>query len=725
MTGLRSRERLSAPVAENIPMATAAQKITLSSSRDIPFNKLVLSQSNVRKVKAGVSIEELSQDIARRGLLQGLNVRPVVDADGNETGMFEIPAGGRRYRALELLVKAKRLAKTAPVPCVVREAGSDILLEDDSLAENIQRAPLHPLDQYRAFQDMRLKGMSEEEIAAAFFVSINVVKQRLRLASVAPSLLDLYADDGVTLEQLMAFTVNPDHARQEQVWDALKDSWSKEPYQIRRMLTETTVRASDKRAQFVGIDAYEAAGGIVLNDLFQSDDGGWLQDVALLDQLTDDKLKAEAEAIAAEGWKWVDARVEVPYGYGHGLRRLIGTTTPLTDAEQTAFDALTAEYETLEAEYAEAEEYPAEVDERVGEIETALAAFEDRPVTYDPTEIARAGVFISIDRDGNLSVDRGYVRPEDEAPAAVEGGDGVDSAGAASPFPAAQRAVITVGGQSTEPEEEEDIIKPLPERLVSELTAHRTLALHDALANNPHVAMTALLHRLVMERYHLSAPSGCLEVTVRHHFYSAQGTDLKDSPSAKAITARYEDWRADLPTNDDALWDWIADLDDASRMALLAHCIAYGVNALYEKPNPYGGNGVSQHGLETRMCHADRLARATGLDMVEGAGWRPTVENYLGRVTKPRIIEAVREGAGERAASLIEHLKKGDMAKEAERLLADTGWLPEPLRLLEETQAPEDVDTEAAVEPLPDFLTGDDDNDEHSEIEAAHLIAAE
>lgn len=123
-------------------MAPAAQKITLSSSRDIPFNKLILSQSNVRKVKAGISIEELSQDIARRGLLQGLNVRPVVDAEGNQTGMFEIPAGGRRYRALELLVKAKRLARTAPVPCVVREAGSDILPEDDSLAENLQRAPL-------------------------------------------------------------------------------------------------------------------------------------------------------------------------------------------------------------------------------------------------------------------------------------------------------------------------------------------------------------------------------------------------------------------------------------------------------------------------------------------------------------------------------------------------------------------------------------------------------
>ena len=96
--------------------------------------------------------------------------------------------------------------------------------------------------------------------------------------------------------------------------------------------------------------------------------------------------------------------------------------------------------------------------------------------------------------------------------------------------------------------------------------------------------------------------------------------------------------------------------------------------------NPYSGSGVSEQGLKLRLAQADRLARATGLDMVE-AGWRPTVGNYLGRVTKARILEAVREGAGERAAQLIDHMKKGDMAKEAERLLADTGWLPEPLRL--------------------------------------------
>ena len=203
-------------------MATAGSKITLSSSRDIPLNKLILSQSNVRRVKAGVSIEELAEDIARRGgPLQSLNVRPVLEADGAETGMFEVPAGGRRLKALQLLVKQKRLAKTAPIPCVVRDPATEILAEDDLLAENVQRAPLHPLDQFRAFQALREKGQSEEDIAAAFFVGVNVVKQRLRLAAVSEMLLEVYAEDGMSLEQLMAFTVTTDHARQEQVWDAL------------------------------------------------------------------------------------------------------------------------------------------------------------------------------------------------------------------------------------------------------------------------------------------------------------------------------------------------------------------------------------------------------------------------------------------------------------------------------------------------------------------------
>ncbi|NTA50656.1 ParB N-terminal domain-containing protein [Agrobacterium tumefaciens] len=703
-------------------MATTTQKITLSSSRDIPFNKLVLSQANVRRIKAGVSIEDLSVSIARRGLIQSLHVRPVLDAGGQETGMFEVPAGGRRYQALAILVKQKRLAKTAPVPCVVGDAASGILMEEISFAENDERVPPHPLDQYRAFQTMCDKGMTEEDIAAAFLIDVNVVKQRLRLASISPVLLDIYAEDGIELKQLMAFTVSQDHVRQEQVWAAIKDGWQKEPWQIRRMLTETAVSASDKRAAFVGIDAYEAAGGYVLRDLFEDDNGGWLQDPVLLDRMVGEKLKTIAEEIAGEGWKWVEIAVNYPYGHHDTLRKLVGTTAELTDEERPAREALRDEHDRLVAEYADADDLPDEIDQRLGEIERALDAFEQRPVIYDPIEIARAGVFVSIDRDGDLVVDRGYVRPKDEAPEDIDGetsNDATDDvASEVGARASIQRAVITIGGQPAEPDDdddEEDVINPLPERLVIELTAHRSLALRDAVGANPHVALTALLHKQVRDTFQRTSTSGAsLQATVNHVFFREQGKDLAETSYAKSVTQRHEDWKTDIPVDDDALWDWLAALDDTSRLALLAHCVAYGINALYERPNPHSATGISQAALNRRMAEADRLARSTGLDMVD-AGFRPTVENYLGRVTKSRILAAVREGAGERAAQLIAHLKKGDMAVEAERLLADSGWLPEPLRLADLDDEVAAVVTAAEAdgvgEALPDFLAGDDEDD--------------
>ena len=291
-----------------------------------------------------------------------------------------------------------------------------------------------------------------------------------------------------------------------------------------------------------------------------------------------------------------------------------------------------------------------------------------------------------------------------------------------------QRAVITVGGQPTEPEDEEDdTVKPLPDRLLMELTAHRTLALRDAVANNPHVALTALLHKLVVDTFqHDATGGGCLEASVRQVFFSVQAADLKDSPSARSIAERHKAWKTDLPQDDQALWDWLAALDETSRLSLLAHCVSFGINALHEKPNPYSGNGVSQHGLDRRLAQADRLACVTGLDMVE-VGWTPTVDNYLGRVSKRRILEAVREGAGERAAQLIDHLKKSDMAREAERLLAGTGWLPEPLRLTDAeaslTGAGE-ADADGGIDALPEFLSGDDDaSAEEADLPA--VIAAE
>lgn len=683
------------------------QKITLPPSRDIPFNKLVLSQSNVRRIKAGVSIEELAEDITRRGLLQGLSVRAVVGEDGAETGMYEIPAGGRRYRALELLVQRKRLPKTALVPCVVREGG---IPEEDSLAENVQRAPLHPLDQFRAFLALKEKGQSEEEIAAAFFVSVNVVKQRLKLASVSPRLLDVYAEDGLSLDQLMAFTVSGDPERQEQVYERLYQSYDKAPHAIRRMLTEGSVRAADKRAQFIGIDAYVAAGGMVMRDLFQGDDGGWLQDVTLVDRLVAEKLGQEAGAIRAEGWKWIEVAPDFPYGHTFSLRQLRGEPMPMTDEETATRDALQAEYDRLSEEYDSAEELPEAVDERFGELETALAAFEERPEAYDPAEVARAGAFVSITQDGRLRVERGYVRPEDELPVEPEP-DEVQPTMAAD---ARDGEAVTAEADASVPEaEEEDGLTPISDRLMAELSAYRTLGLRHALGEHPDVAFLAALHALTLKAFYPYGSDSCLELEMKSVAFGTQAPGLNDSACAEAIRTRHDAWAKRLPKEPTDLWDTLRGWNTDDRSALFAHVVSLSVNAVHEAWNR----------RSRALAHADRLARAVGLDMA-AMGWTPTVDNFLGRVTKARILQAVAEAKSQRAADRIEHLKKGDMAIEAETLLAGTGWLPEPLRTTWPQIASEPGDA-AEPEPAEDGETADGPADAHRTDGAPDSAAAE
>ncbi|MFG1360147.1 MULTISPECIES: ParB/RepB/Spo0J family partition protein [Xanthobacter] len=661
-------------------MAIAKKKITLSPSRDIPFHQLVLSQANVRHVRAGVSIEELAEDIARRGLLQGLSVRPVVDADGVETGLFEIPAGGRRYRALELLVKQKRLFRSAPVPCVVREDG---IAEEDSLAENVQRAPLHPLDQFRAFLALREKGQSEEEIAAAFFVSVNVVKQRLKLASVSPRLLDAYANDEMSLDQLMAFTVSGDHARQEQVFERLQQAYDKQPHTIRRMLTEGAIRASDKRIRFVGVEAYVEAGGTVLRDLFQGDDGGWLQDVALVDRMVADKLKAASESIAAEGWKWIEVAPDFAYGHTFGLRQLRGEPIPMTAEEQMERDAVQAEVDRLSKEYQDDDELPDDIDARLGELEAELEAWEDRPLAFDPSDIARAGAFVSITHDGSLRVERGYVRCEDETPAEPEADLGAGDGGRVVAADSHDADPVTTDAEAPEPEED-DGLSPLSDRLMTELTAHRTLGLRQALGEQPDVAFLAALHALVLKAFYHYGSDSCLELDFKSVGFGTQAPGLNDSFAAEAIRVRHERWAKALPKESAELWDALEGWDADSRSALFAHVASLSVNAVHEAWNR----------RPRALAHADSLAQAVDLDMA-ALGWRPTVDTFLGRVTKARILQAVTEVKGQHVAERIAHLKKGDMATEAETLLAETGWLPEPLR------TPGDAETNGTLASEP------------------------
>ncbi|NQE64365.1 ParB/RepB/Spo0J family partition protein [Caulobacter sp. RHG1] len=678
--------------------------LQLSRSRDIPFDKLVLSQSNVRRTKAGVSIEELAEDIARRTLLQSLSVRPVLDEAGAQTGMFEIPAGGRRYRALELLVRQKRLARNALVPCVIRTSG---LAEEDSLAENTQRAPLHALDQFRAFRLMADKGQPEEEIAVAFNTTVAVVRQRLRLAAVAPALLDFYADDAMTLDQLMAFTVNPDHERQIAVWETIQKTYNREAYQIRRMLTDGAVRASDRRAQFV-LTEYQDAGGPILRDLFEADQGGWLKDPGLVERLVLAKLERAAERVRAEGWKWVETAIDFPYGHTYGLRRLDGEPAPMDEAETATLAALKAEYEGLEEAHDGAADYPEAVDQRLGEIETAMDAIRARPTCYSGEELAIGGVFVSLAPDGQLRLERGFVLPEDEPPMVGEDpepgkGDSVDDE-------AASDEAAPDDDPAAEREEDADPGRPLPDRLITEMTVHRTVALRQALAEAPDVAFLAALHVLALQVFSRGAYDSCLEISAKSVSFAIQPSNLAETPCAMALETRREAWAKRLPADPGRMWETVVALDPAERWALFALCVGLTVNATSEAWNR----------RPRALAHADDLAQALSLDMV-AAGWAPTAETFLSRLTKAQIVQVVTEAKGAPSVEPLAGLKKDEMVATAAETMAGSNWLPKVLR----TRAASPEGEAAALEGATAVGSETPSSDPDDRSAAPHVLAAE
>ena len=241
------------------------------------------------------------------------------------------------------------------------------------------------------------------------------------------------------------------------------------------------------------------------------------------------------------------------------------------------------------------------------------------------------------------------------------------------------------------------------------------------LVHQPYQCNAALLHALCLSVFRSHGQSGCVQIGVTQSWLGNAAPNLRDSVWSTNIQTRHEQWAARLPNEPQALWAALAGLAYEEQMTLLAHCVSLGVNALFEPVKGYDGR-ISAHGVAQRIMAADALATVVGLDMAE-AGWRPTADNYLGRVTKPRIIEAVREAKGDATAVLIEHLKKGDMAREAERLLEGTGWLPEPLRLPVAEPAGEEI------ADLPDFLADDggveDGDAEQAEGDDAYAIAAE
>ncbi len=259
-------------------MTTEAKTVTVPENGEtvfIPLNKLKKHPKNARKTPhSEASIAAKAASIAAKGMLQNLVVGPELDTEGQPTGCYLVSVGEGRRLAQLLRVKRKEIKKTEPIRCVIDTANDPAEI---SLDENVTREDLHPADQFERFRELaEHRGWGAEEIAARFGVTAHVVKQRLRLGAVSPKLMQVYRDSDLTLDQLMAFALTEDHARQEQVYANL--SYNRDPSFIRRELTKANVAATDRRAVFVGAEAYTEAGGNIIRDLFTEDRGGFFED---------------------------------------------------------------------------------------------------------------------------------------------------------------------------------------------------------------------------------------------------------------------------------------------------------------------------------------------------------------------------------------------------------------------------------------------------------------
>ncbi|WP_439500442.1 ParB/RepB/Spo0J family partition protein [Aminobacter ciceronei] len=684
--------------------ANTAPTVEHGTTVFIPLNKLKKHPKNARKTPhSEASIEAKAASIAAKGILQNLVVEPETNTEGEPTGFYLVSIGEGRRLAQLLRAKRKQIKKTEPIRCVIDTAND---VAEISLDENVTREDLHPADQFERFRELSEdRGWGAEEIAARFGVTAHVVKRRMRLGAVSPKLMQVYRDGGLTLDQLMAFAITDDHARQKHVFENL--SYNRDPSIIRRDLTKMNVPATDRRAVFVGSQAYTDAGGNIIRDLFTEDRGGFFEDPALLDRLALEKLeRIAAEVQQAEGWTWSTAYLDFPHA--NGMRRAYPHPVELSEEDATAYDAALDELERLNAEWEDADiDFPPEVDARLAELEAEIERIDAKRHAYEPDEIARGGVFVVVAHDGDVRIERGFIRAEDEAtePEEAEGGetvmDGVrvNGDGEILDSDGYGDGEDGKGGDETEQEPEEeagDAGKPLPDSLIRDLTAHRTLGLRLALGEQPDMALIAVVHTLAAQTYYRGGSTAhCLEISPSSNYLGAHADGVEDTAAAKMLADRHAGWAADMPRDVAELWGFVAGLDHASLMALLAHCASLTVNAV---KLPWESGKRRAH--ET----ADKLATAVTLDMT--AHWTPTVRAYLGRVTKAHILAAVRDALGDEATERIADKKKVEMAEAAEQLLAGTGWLPPVLR----TERPAWLDQQAetfATEIAPEAQTDD------------------
>ncbi|MGH6922862.1 MAG: ParB/RepB/Spo0J family partition protein [Propylenella sp.] len=610
-----------------------------NETTSIPLNKLIAWDGNVRKSGVTDGIDELAASIAAHGLLQSIVVRPA------KRGKYEVVAGQRRLLALQKLVADKTIAKSADVPCMI--ANGDCDASELSLAENVVRMPMHPADQFEAFRDLIDGGATVADVAARFGVSETLVLKRLKLGRVSPVIMDAYRTGDIGLDLVQAFTISGDHEAQERVWNE-SPAWNLNPRAIKSALTEDEIPASDKRVKLVGLDAYEAAGGAIRRDLFDPEDGGYLLDSELLDNLVTRALEDAADQVRAEGWQWVQIVPELDYEFLSGFQRRYPEDVPLTGEQESELAALAAEYDDLVDTDDEAEV------KRLTEIEARMDEIEATSERWPDETLAIAGAVVSVGYHGDIRVERGLVRPED--------------------VPADDTDTDTPSDEGAD----EPAIK-LSARLIEDLTAQKSAAISAELARRPDVALAAVVHALALDVFytytregsslHLMAPV----TPLRNSLYEPE--------SCKGFTAletERESWGDHLPGDPANLWAWCLDQPQDVLLDLLAVIAALSVDAVVPK------NGRPRP-------HADKIARAVSLDMA--VYFTPTADNFFGRISRPGILATIDEAKGGHGPAL-DKMKKAELAARAADIVAGTGWLPEPLRIADAGDA---ADSEAEV----------------------------
>ena len=627
--------------------------------KTIPLNKLVASPRNVRRSSDAKADLELKADIEARGLLQNL----VVVGVAKPRGCFAVEAGERRRNALIALAGEGKLANDHPVCCLVvdSEAGPEA-----SLAENFQRLAMNPADECLAFSQLVEQGADPAEIARRFGLTVRFVEGRLRLAGLAPVVFEALGAGEISLDVAKAYAATPDVERQAYVFEQVNSSYmSSHPDSVRRLMTQATASAGDRRARFVGEEAYLAAGGRIERDLFaEADEARWL-DVALLERLAGEKLEALAAVTAADqGLAFVRPTLEAWVGYPatEGLRRVPVEKPALTDDETARVTALEEQIGelvgVLEDEDSD-EQARADAEERIRALDREVEAITDKPPAIDPATKAQLGAFLLLDQGGQPRLDSVfYVEMK-----ADEEGDRRDISGAPA---LCEAAPARSAG--------------LPRALVDELAIQRRDILAVHVAADPAFALDLATFLMI------DGEAG--------HPFEKKGSTLSASrPSDPVFGFKIPEARATVTAAGlsealDRSWtqgssraerfDAFRALPDAVRSLWLGHAVARSLEASTGAP---GDRACAFH---------DHLGALLGIEVAEW--WRPTGANYFDRVPKSLALAALTEVGGTALAGPYARAKKAELAQACERIFsgdfiaevevkqAALAWVPEAMR---------------------------------------------